>query len=98
MTAQESQTTNGLTLFVTGTAPRSERARANLARALAALGYPADACQETDLLAQPESIFDWGILATPALAFARPPHAPEILYGDLSDEARLNAFLARLLA
>jgi len=89
--------TAALTLFVTGDAPRSERARANLARAVEALGIDPDRVRELDLLTEPERTFEQGILATPALRYEASRGNPEVLYGDLSDRERLEAFLQRTM-
>jgi len=84
----------GLILFVTGSAPRSERARANLARALANMGAAADTAREIDLLAEPGYTLEYGIFASPALLHFAAAAEPQLLYGDLSDEARLKRFLS----
>jgi circadian clock protein KaiB len=93
MTA-ESLDSARLTLFVTGDAPRSRRARANLSDAIRRAGGDADAVCEVDLLRQPQQGLAYGIFATPALMLERRTGAPELLYGDLSDSERVQAFVA----
>ncbi len=83
-----------LTLFVTGDAPRSQRARANLAEALAQVGLDAEAMQEIDLTADPAQTLVYGIFATPALLRTSVTGEPEVLYGDLSERRALERFLA----
>ncbi len=85
-----------LTLFVTGTAPRSERARANLARMLDSIGRGDLQPQEIDLLEQPEQGLTNGVFATPSLLKASETGDVSMLYGDLSDADRLHRFLADL--
>ena len=84
----------GLILFVAGDAPRSRRARANLAAALDAAGRERQP-REIDVLADPGAALRFGMFATPALVRPDPAGgAPAVLYGDLSDRARLERFLA----
>ena len=83
-----------LTLFVTGDAPRSRRARANLARILGAAGKDAAAVVEIDLLAAPQQALDHGIFASPALMITPAKGEASVMYGDLSDEDRVARFLA----
>lgn len=85
-----------LILFVTGDAPRSRRARDNLARALDGLGTTARP-REIDLVEQPQACIRYGIFATPALLRVDDGGAPSVLYGDLSEEQRLRRFLADAL-
>jgi circadian clock protein KaiB len=85
-----------LVLFVTGDAPRSRRARDNLARGLEAVGCGRDIVDEIDLIHSPSRAIEAGIFATPALLRAGADEQPAVLYGDLSDEARLQRFLADL--
>lgn len=82
-----------LTLFVTGDAPRSRRARANLAEALAQFGLSLET-QEIDLVDDPAQSLTYGIFATPALLRTSPGAQPEVLYGDLSEPKALERFLA----
>lgn len=86
----------GLTLFVTGTAPRSQRARANLARMLAHIGRSDLRPHEIDLLEQPEQGITNAVFATPSLLKTSTTGEISVLYGDLSDEGRLHYFLADL--
>jgi len=89
--------TRKLILFVAGASPRSERARANLRRALSRAGVGAAQVDEIDLLERPEATLEHGIYATPALIGAGGPDAAPMLYGDLSEEAKLNRFIAEIL-
>lgn len=82
-----------LTLFVTGDAPRSRRARANLARVLQANGGDAAEIVEVDMLSAPQQALDHGIFASPALMIAMSDGEASVMYGDLSDETRLVRFL-----
>lgn len=82
-----------LTLLVTGNAPRSRRARANLTRALKALDQESIKPLEIDLLAQPEQSVSYSVFATPALLMMRDNGEVSVLYGDLSNERKLLAFL-----
>lgn len=84
-----------LILFVTGDAPRSRRARDNLARGLDLIGCRRELVQEIDLIETPARAVEEGIFATPAL-LRRGRHDGDsaILYGDLSDETQLHRFLA----
>lgn len=82
-----------LTLFVTGDAPRSRRARANLARALEANGGDTAEVAEVDLLSAPQQALDHGIFASPALMIMPAEGEASVMYGDLSDEGRLVRFL-----
>jgi len=82
-----------LILFVTGDAPRSLRAKANLAETLERLGIdPADVV-EIDLTADPTQTLVYGIFATPALLRPKESGRSEILYGDLSEQKALERFL-----
>ena len=86
-----------LVLFITGDAPRSRRARGNLARALGDLGLDAADVREIDLVEHPERTVEYGIFATPALLRRRHDrHHPAVLYGDLSDTEGLARFLEGL--
>ncbi len=85
-----------LTLFVTGTAPRSQRARGNLARMLARIGRSDLRPQEIDLLEQPREGILNSVFATPSLLKTSSTGEVSVLYGDLSDEGRLHYFLADL--
>lgn len=83
-----------LTLFVTGTAPRSQRARANLARMLERIGRNDLRPQEIDLLKQPEQGLTYSVFATPSLLKTSDNGEVSVLYGDLSDEGGLHRFLS----
>jgi circadian clock protein KaiB len=91
--SRTSNTPPGVTLFVTGEAPRSQRARHHLRHALDQMGADPDGFQEIDLIEQPQQAFEHGILATPALLHQGGAQPPRKLYGDLSEEARLRDFL-----
>ncbi|MFP4208579.1 MAG: hypothetical protein ACLFSC_07945 [Wenzhouxiangella sp.] len=80
-------------LFVTGNAPRSRRARKNLASALAAMGLESVKPMEIDLLARPEKTVTYSVFATPALLCTDDHGHVRALYGDLSDEEKLREFL-----
>lgn len=82
-----------LILFVTGDAPRSRRARTNLAQALARSGLGDAWPEEIDLLAQPHQITQHGIFATPALVRIDEAGSTAVIYGDLSDAEALERFL-----
>lgn len=83
-----------LTLFVTGDAPRSKRARRNLSAALASTGRESLKPLEVDLLKHPEQSISYSVFATPALLKAGLDGGAAILYGDLSDEKKLTDFLS----
>jgi circadian clock protein KaiB len=83
-----------LTLFVTGDAPRSRRARANLAEALEQSGLAIET-REIDLVDDPAQSLAHGIFATPALLRTSSGCEPEVMYGDLSEPKALQRFLAR---
>ena len=85
-----------LTLFVTGTAPRSQRARANLARMLEQLEKNDIEALEVDLIKQPEAGLSHSIFATPALLKTSNDGTVSMLYGDLTNEERLYQFLLEL--
>jgi len=86
-----------LILFVTGNAPRSRRARSNLASALNSLGHDSDAALEIDLLAQPEQTVAYSLFATPALLRTDDESGEiAVLYGDLSNDSKLLEFLRDL--
>jgi circadian clock protein KaiB len=82
-----------LTLFVTGDAPRSRRARANLDQALKSLGREHVKPMEIDLLQHPDQSERHSVFATPALVRMDRDGHKSILYGDLSEESKLNDFL-----
>lgn len=82
-----------LILLVTGDAPRSERARTNLGRALTALGLCRDRFRVVDLIQHPEETFRFGVYATPALVGISGSGHRSVIYGDLSEESSLEDFL-----
>ena len=94
MTGTESELAAGmrLILFVTGDAPRSRRARANLDDALETLATGTRA-EEIDLIENPEPSLRYGIFATPALLVTASGAAHRVLYGDLSERELLHRFL-----
>jgi len=83
-----------LTLFVTGNAPRSRRARANLAAALESLGKDTVSPTEIDLIEHPEQTVTYSVFATPALLKTSDDGDMSVLYGDLSEQDKLHRFLA----
>lgn len=85
-----------LTLFVTGNAPRSERARSNLSRMLARLGRADIHPYEIDLIEQPDQGISHSVFATPSLLKTSATGEVSVLYGDLSEAERLHHFLADL--
>ena len=85
-----------LMLFVTGTAPRSQRARANIGHMLERLNCTDVQPYEIDLLAQPEQGIKHSVFATPSLLKVSPTGEVAVLYGDLSDDDRLRRFLSDL--
>lgn len=82
-----------LTLFVTGNAPRSQRARKNLAAALRRLDVESIEPLEVDLLTHPKQSITHSVFATPALLKTSGEGEVAIIYGDLSDEGKLLDFL-----
>ncbi len=85
-----------LTLFVTGDAPRSRRARKHLGAALEKLGQDSVKPLEIDLLRHPEQSINHSVFATPALLRAGNDGEISVIYGDLSDERKLLEFLGSL--
>lgn len=85
-----------LILFVTGSSPRSLRARAHLAKAVKEIAHDRLSVRHIDLLQDMEGASDYAIIATPALVHVRDNGEPTVLYGDLSDEPELQRFLASL--
>lgn len=83
-----------LMLFVTDNAPRSRRARRNLAAALARQGMESVEPMEIDLLEHPEQTVAYSVFATPALLRYTDSGEIRVLYGDLSDERKLLDLLA----
>ncbi|RFF27783.1 MULTISPECIES: circadian clock KaiB family protein [unclassified Wenzhouxiangella] len=90
---QVESTVPALTLFVTGDAPRSRRARRHLNAALKKLGQDSIKPLEIDLLEHPEQSINHSVFATPALLRARNDGEISVIYGDLSDESKLLDFL-----
>ncbi len=82
-----------ITLFVTGEAPRSQRARHNLEQALTELGIAREAVQTVDVFESPADALQNGVVAAPALLLRRPAGEISALYGDLTDADRLRSFL-----
>lgn len=82
-----------LTLFVTGTAPRSQRARVNLANMLKQIHRTDVHPCEIDLLEQPSQGITHSVFATPSLLKTCSTGAVSMLYGDLSDADVLLRFL-----
>lgn len=85
-----------LVLFTTGNAPRSRRARNNLAAALESQGLESVEPMEVDLLEHPEQTVSYSVFATPALLRTDDSGGVRVLYGDLSDERKLLDFLDEL--
>ncbi len=85
-----------LTLFVAGSAPRSERARGNLTRMLAHIGRSDLHVHEIDMLAEPQEGLAYSVFATPTLLKMSATGAIDALYGDLSEPERLQGFLGDL--
>jgi len=85
-----------LILFVTGDAPRSRRARANLDRMLRSMGREDLQPHEIDLLQQPQQGLTYSVFATPSLLKTDRQGGGSLLYGDLSDSERLERFLVDL--
>jgi circadian clock protein KaiB len=81
-------------LFVAGQSPRSERARLNLAAALADWNAPAGSydVEIIDVFKAPMRAVSQGIMATPALFVDFGRHR-SVLVGDLSDSELLMSFL-----
>lgn len=82
-----------LILFVSGDAPRSNRARNNLEAALEAQDSDSIVPLEIDVLKKPEKTFTYSVFATPALLKIDDNEKISLLYGDLSNEKGLRDFL-----
>ncbi len=82
-----------LTLFVTGDAPRSRRARNNLHSALERMGKASIRPLEIDLLRHPEKTESYSVFATPALIRMDEDGHKSVIYGDLSNDEKLLDFL-----
>ena len=85
-----------LMLFVTGDAPRSRRARANLDDALKALELDHVEPLVVDLLEHPDQTITYSVYATPALVITEEDSEMSVLYGALSDQQKLHRFLGEL--
>lgn len=85
-----------LMLFVSGDAPRSNRARNNLEAALEARHSETIVPLEIDVLKKPEKTFTYSVFATPALLKIDEHEKVSLLYGDLSDDKVLGEFLQGL--
>jgi len=85
-------------LFVAGDAPRSRRARANLAAALNGMRERAPAVTEVDILLEPSKALEYEVFATPALMRVNERGAIHLIYGDLSDRQKVDTFMAALHA
>lgn len=85
-----------LILFVTGEAPRSQRARSNLAGALKAMGLERLQPMEVDLLEKPSETIAYSVFATPALLRTGQRGGVSVMYGDLSEPDKLYSFLGDL--
>lgn len=85
-----------LILLVTGRAPRSQRARSNLAEALSTMGLERLQPMEIDLLEKPSETITYSVFATPALLRTNEDGDVSVIYGDLSEPEVLRGFLADL--
>ncbi|MDZ7829663.1 MAG: hypothetical protein U5K33_09330 [Halofilum sp. (in: g-proteobacteria)] len=85
----------GMILFVTGTAPRSQQAWANLATALKVRKSGAGEPVEIDLLTNPAQALSYSVFATPALMRIDESGRANVPYGDLSETDKLQRFLAQ---
>lgn len=83
-----------LILLVASQAPRSQRARDHLNRVLRAAHLEHLDVEQVDVLRRPHEALRLGVFATPALLWTDGATAGDVLYGDLSDEDALLAFLA----
>ena len=88
--------TSKLTLFLTGDAPRSRRARTNLQETLASLGLEIGNVTEIDLLKNAQAALDYGIFATPALMIKPEDGDSIVMYGDLSETTKLHEFINQI--
>lgn len=83
-----------LVLYVAGDSPNSTTARRNLAALLGELPASRFVLDEIDVLVSPRLALRDGIVVTPTLLRRDRAGSRRILLGDLSDAARLAAFLA----
>jgi KaiB-like protein len=82
-----------LTLFVTGSAPSSVRAKINLEKALSETGHPQRyRVTVIDLCADPTIAIIENVIVTPSLV-GTGLKLRQVLIGDLSDSVKLKAFL-----
>lgn len=81
-----------LRLYVAGTLPRAETAKANLRRFGASLGANAPTVEIVDVFLHPERCLTDGIIVTPTLVRLSPKPMLRIL-GTLSDFARMRSSL-----
>lgn len=81
-------------LLVAGDAPRSRRARTNLAATLDAEDVPRLDVEEVDVLREPRQALKLGVFATPALVWTDGDTALSVLYGELSNRQAVLDFLA----
>lgn len=80
-------------LYITGDSPNSRRARTTLRHLFEIEGRLADDRLEiVDVLEQPRRAAEDGVTVTPAL-FALRPTARMLIFGDMSDRARVMAVL-----
>lgn len=82
-----------LLLLVAGDAPRSRRARRNLADTLASANLPNVEVEEVDVLSEPRQALRLGVFATPALVWTDGETTLGVLYGELSDRNKILDFL-----
>jgi circadian clock protein KaiB len=92
MTAREPQEAVSLRLYVAGTNVLSRRAQENLGALLAETPAGAFELEVVDLLVEPERADEHRVLATPTLVRMSPPPVRKLI-GDLSDGARVRAYL-----
>lgn len=84
-----------LLLLVSGRAPRSQRARANLRLALADAGLEGLEVREVDVLMLPSVAVELRVFSTPALVCVHADGADGVLYGDLSKRDVVVRFLVQ---
>ena len=87
------QLSSRLVLLITGTSPRSQRARNRLNEALRILDAEGLHADEIDLLTHPRAALEFGIYASPALLWETQGKPIAVLYGDLTDDHALLQFL-----
>jgi hypothetical protein len=86
-----------LRLYVARGTPNSVRAEQNLRSALSAMGGRADffGLEIVDVFTRPKLAIADGVIVTPTL-FARRSGARHIIFGDLSNETKLQMFFDML--